>query len=160
MALVQAGTAGVRSLGRAPPPHGASPAGSLRTTCPRGPRAPAACCRLPRTACVPCHVGQAAVAASRAVRGPRIMRLVVRPPLLLTQRAPAPCASFAGAQRVGPSRLGRGAAGQGPAAAACARILMRAGPRPPVLAVRRAGPLAGGCVRTNRIYDRRGLLTV
>ena len=81
MALVQAGTAGVRSLGRAPPPHGAS-------------------------------------------------------------------------------RLGRGAAGQGPAAAACARVLMRAGPRPPVLAVRRAGPLAGGCVRTNRMYDRRGLLTV
>ena len=159
MALVQAGTAGVRSLGRAPPPHGASPAGSLRTTCPRGPRAPAACCRLPRTVCGSCRVGQAAVAASRAVYWPRIMRLVVRPPLL-TQRAPAPRASFAGAQRVGPSRLGRGAAGQGPAAAACARILMRAGPRPPVLAVRRAGPLAGGCVRTNRIYDRRGLLTV
>ena len=127
MALVQAGTAGVRSLGRAPPPHGASPAGSLRTTCPRGPRAPAACCRLPRTACGPCRVGQAAVAASRVVCGPRIMRLVVRPPLLLTQRAPARRASFAGAQWVGPSRLGRGAAG----------------PRPPVLAVRRAEPLAG-----------------
>ena len=70
MALVQAGTAGVQSLGRAPPPHGASPAGSLRTTCPRGPRALAACCRLPRTACGPCRVGQAAVAASRAVRSP------------------------------------------------------------------------------------------
>ena len=159
MALVQAGTAGVRSLGRAPPHHGhrllEPPHHVPAWATGPGRVLPAAALRVravPRWA--------AAVAASRAVRGPRIMRLVVRPPLLLTQRAPAPRASFAGAQRVGPSRLGRGAAGQGPAAAACARILMRAGPRPPVLAVRRAGPLAGGCVRTNRMYDRRGLLTV
>ena len=101
----------------------------------------------------------AAVAASRAVRGPRIMRLVVRPPLLLTQRAPAPRTSFAGAQRVGPSWLGRGAAGQDPAAAAaCARILMRAGPRPPVLAVRHAEPLAGGIWPGQYAHDAHGMV--
>jgi len=122
-----------------------------------GPRPCAAGCHAPRA-------GRAALGSRcrRLTRGARarIERLVVWPPLLLTQRAPARRASFAGAQRVGPSRLGRGGAGQGPAAAACARVLMRAGPRPPVLAVCRAGPLAGGCMRTNRMYDRRGLLTV
>ena len=89
-----------------------------------GHRPCAAGCRAPRA-------GRAALGSRcrRLTRGARarIERLVVWPPLLLTQRAPARRASFAGAQRVGPSRLGRGAAG----------------PRPPVLAVRRAEPLAG-----------------
>ena len=126
MALVQAGTAGVLSLGRAPPPHGHRLLGASapRARVGHGPRPCAAGCRAPRA-------GRAALGSlcRRLTRGARarIERLVVWPPLLLTQRAPARRASFAGAQRVGPSRLGRGAAG----------------PRPPVLAVRRAEPLAG-----------------